>query len=54
MDGTGRLTISVTAQSVEKGNPAQLVPGSYVRICVKDTGKGMDEATRARAIEPFF
>jgi CheY-like chemotaxis protein len=54
MDGTGRLTISVTAQSVDEGHPAGLAPGPYVRLCVADTGKGMDEPTRARAIEPFF
>ena len=54
MDGTGQLTISVTAESVDTDHPARLAPGSYVRICVADTGKGMDEATRARAIEPFF
>jgi CheY-like chemotaxis protein len=54
MDGKGKLTISVTAESIEAGHSAALRPGVYVRICVSDTGKGMDEATRARAIEPFF
>jgi CheY-like chemotaxis protein len=54
MDGMGRLTISVSQESVDAGHPAALTPGSYVRICVRDTGKGMDEATRVRAIEPFF
>ncbi len=54
MDGRGRLTIAVAAEGVEAGHPAGLAPGPYVRICVSDTGKGMDEATRARAIEPFF
>jgi PAS domain S-box-containing protein len=54
MDGTGRLTLSVTGESVGVGHPAGLAPGPYVRICVSDTGKGMDEATRARAIEPFY
>jgi PAS domain S-box-containing protein len=29
-------------------------PGEYVRIVVRDTGKGMDEDTLARCIEPFF
>ncbi len=28
--------------------------GNCVRLCVRDTGAGMDEETRTRAIEPFF
>jgi CheY-like chemotaxis protein len=31
-----------------------LEPGVYVRVTVRDTGSGMDEATVKRAIEPFF
>jgi len=33
---------------------ADLPPGSYVRLTVSDTGRGMDEETRQRALEPFF
>jgi signal transduction histidine kinase/CheY-like chemotaxis protein len=31
-----------------------LMPGDYVRITIVDTGVGMDEATLAKATEPFF
>ncbi len=54
MAGTGRLTISVTAETVGPDHASTLTTGVYVRLCVSDTGKGMDDATRARAIEPFF
>ena len=32
----------------------QLVPGQYVLIEAKDTGAGMDDATKARIFDPFF
>jgi CheY-like chemotaxis protein/anti-sigma regulatory factor (Ser/Thr protein kinase) len=54
ISGSGRVTISATAERVEAGHATHLKPGRYVRVCVADNGKGMDEATLARAIEPFF
>jgi PAS domain S-box-containing protein len=54
IEGSGEVTISVTAESVETDHVTGLKPGGYVRLCVADTGKGMDEATISRAIEPFF
>lgn len=50
----GTLRISARPDLVTTENLAGLTPGSYVRISVADTGTGMDEATLARAIEPFF
>ena len=32
----------------------ELPPGKYVRLTVSDSGCGMDEHTRAHALEPFF
>jgi len=50
----GTLTIAATRESVHAGHRSGLQLGHYVRLCVADTGVGMDEKTRARAVEPFF
>jgi len=34
--------------------PPRLPPGDYIRLTVVDTGEGMHEATRLKAMEPFF
>jgi PAS domain S-box-containing protein len=49
----GTLRISATRESVRSPS-GTLKRGHYVRLSVADTGIGMDEATLARAIEPFF
>jgi signal transduction histidine kinase/CheY-like chemotaxis protein len=61
MDQSGILTIETSAVQVA----ADYVPvygngngngtaGRYARLAVSDTGKGMDEATKAHIFEPFF
>jgi len=54
MEGSGRLTISAANENIEAEQIPALKPGNYIRLSVADTGKGMDEATIAKAVEPFF
>ncbi|MGB3929240.1 MAG: ATP-binding protein, partial [Sphingobium sp.] len=57
MPGGGKLTIEVANSRIEPDSTARgedVTPGPYVLIAVSDTGEGMDPATLARAIEPFF
>jgi len=64
MQNGGSVKITAQAESVvspvhsssrgtAKDAPA-LPPGEYVRITIVDTGVGMDQATLAKATEPFF
>jgi CheY-like chemotaxis protein len=50
----GTLRISAQRGAVSGGERPGLRAGDYIRLSVADTGVGMDEATVARAIEPFF
>lgn len=54
MPDGGQLTIAAEPCEIGEGHRSKLRPGAYVRLSVSDTGVGMDEATLARAIEPFF
>lgn len=54
MPDGGDLTITASRETVRTRHDAGLRTGHYVRLSVRDTGMGMDEATRIRAIEPFF
>jgi PAS domain S-box-containing protein len=52
MPDGGKLAIAAREEQVEQGQG--LAPGSYVCLSIADSGEGMDEATLARATEPFF
>ena len=54
MPNGGTLRISATKAEAHPADALGLAPGDYVRLSVSDTGSGMDEATLARATEPFF
>jgi PAS domain S-box-containing protein len=54
MPNGGVLTISATRQRLFASQLGKLSKGEYLHLSIADTGTGMDEATAARAVEPFF
>lgn len=53
MPSGGLITLSARTFEAPVGHP-RLAPGRYVHMSVKDEGVGMDEATLAKATDPFF
>lgn len=56
MPDGGILTIETSRVDVSEGDSshAEVGPGSYVRLIVRDSGLGMDAETQQRLFEPFF
>ena len=55
MPSGGEMRISTERLVIETvGTASSLAPGIYVRLRVKDTGKGMSAEVARRAFDPFF
>ena len=50
----GSIGIELESAMLGAGAVGSLPAGSYARVSVRDTGKGMDRATMERIFEPFF
>jgi PAS domain S-box-containing protein len=56
MPGGGELYLETGNVMLDGGyvRPFDVEPGKYVRISVRDTGKGMDDTTLQQIFDPFF
>jgi PAS domain S-box-containing protein len=54
MPDGGTITIAAREKAIGPEDEGGLPVGSYICLAVSDTGHGMDEATLAQAMEPFF
>ncbi|MGD0822048.1 MAG: PAS domain S-box protein [Desulfomonilia bacterium] len=56
MPGGGDLYVAMENAELtdSTADACELPPGNYVKITLRDTGVGMDEATKARIFDPFF
>lgn len=52
--GTIQLNVSVADHVERRSDDLPERTGAFVTIAIKDTGCGLDEATRRRMFEPFF
>ncbi len=57
LEGKGCITITSSNETINDETVRDLPglkPGAYVRLTIKDDGKGMDVETSVRIFEPFF
>nr|WP_180204664.1 PAS domain-containing sensor histidine kinase [Pseudomonas sp. SbOxS1]NYU04658.1 PAS domain S-box protein [Pseudomonas sp. SbOxS1] len=54
MPNGGKIVISACAETVADQSRSPALKGRYVCLSITDTGEGMDEATLASAMDPFF
>jgi signal transduction histidine kinase len=54
MDNRGRLVVATTSTVLKERQAGRLPPGNYVRLSVKDSGRGMMPDVAKRALDPLF
>ncbi|MDX9860436.1 MAG: HAMP domain-containing sensor histidine kinase [Rhodospirillales bacterium] len=53
-EGTGSVTVELGRYEPKSGQDDRFLPIPHIRLAVADTGCGMDDQTRMRALDPFF
>jgi PAS domain S-box-containing protein len=54
MNDEGSLRVRVSTNEVREGDGVSLTPGLYVKVCVEDSGPGIDMDISSRIFDPFF
>jgi signal transduction histidine kinase len=54
MPNGGTIAIRLASETIASGHRSKLPSANYLYLSIEDTGSGMNEATMARALEPFF
>ena len=56
MPGGGTLVIATRDMTLKTAptDVSEFIPGDYIALSVRDTGEGMSEEVRQRALDPFF
>ena len=56
IEGSGKLTVQTRVQTLNTSEARilQLKQNNYVRLCITDTGCGMDKITQDKIFEPFY
>ncbi|HVV64742.1 MAG TPA: ATP-binding protein [Rhizomicrobium sp.] len=54
MPNGGKLSLSTRNVRMEELRPDDVLPGEYAELVVRDSGVGMTEEVRVKALDPFF
>jgi len=54
MNHRGWMTVATSHVSIAQGQVGRLSSGSYIKLCVRDSGQGMSPDVVRRALDPLF